>query len=89
MDIHRCLTNPSFLASGDPLEIWSHLRRQDPVHWTASSLSFDGFWSLTRYDDLRRVYSDPKSFSSERNGVLLPTTADYEEIRAITSDLTK
>jgi hypothetical protein len=55
MGIDCCLTNPSFFASGDPLEIWSHLRRQDPMHWTASSLSIGGFRSLTRCADLSTV----------------------------------
>lgn len=80
MDIDRCLTDPSFYATGEPHEIWTHLRREDPVHWTKSPLSFGGFWSLTRHADVTAAYCDPKSFSSERNGVAMPTTAEQEQI---------
>jgi cytochrome P450 len=72
------LTDPTFFASGDPDAIYRRLRRDDPVHWTKGRLSF-GFWSITRYQDIKAVYlADEKSFSMQRNGPVLPPGAEFE-----------
>jgi cytochrome P450 len=72
------LTDPAFFAAGDPDGIYRRLRREDPVHWTKGRLSF-GFWSITRYQDVRDVYAaDERSFSMQRNGPVLPPGAEFE-----------
>jgi cytochrome P450 len=72
------LTDPVFFAKGDPDSIYRRLRRDDPVHWTKGRLSF-GFWSITRYDDVKAVYQgDERIFSMQRNGPVLPPGAEFE-----------
>jgi cytochrome P450 len=71
------LTDPEFFARSDPHPVFKQLRAEDPVHWTMGRLS-RGFWSLTRYDDLLRVYRDARAFSSERYGTGLPSSHETE-----------
>lgn len=72
------LTDPVFFAEGDPDAIYQRLRREDPVHWTKGRLSF-GFWSVTRYDDVRAVYAgDETYFSMQANGPILPPGPEFE-----------
>lgn len=43
--------------------IFAKLRAEDPVHYVADSRS-GPFWAVTKYEDIVRVDTDPKSFSS-------------------------
>ncbi len=63
------LTNLDFFVSGDPHSVWKELRATDPVHWTERQ-NKKGFWSITKYEDAKRVYRDPATFSSH-DGVAL------------------
>jgi cytochrome P450 len=55
-------------SHGDPHPIWDVMRAEAPVHHQRLP---DGreFWSVTRYEDVRRVLSDHKEFTSERGTV--------------------
>ncbi|MEU6381072.1 cytochrome P450 [Streptomyces sp. NPDC046909] len=55
-------------SHGDPHPIWDVMRAKAPVHHQVLP---DGreFWSVTRYEDVRRVLSDHKEFTSERGTV--------------------
>ena len=58
-------------ADGPPHESFKRLRRECPVHWGELN-DYDneeGFWSITRADDVRAVSLDWETFSSERGGV--------------------
>ncbi len=47
----------------DPFPLYNALREHDGgVHWAAE---LNG-WLCTRYDDIRRIYSDNDTFSAER-----------------------
>lgn len=63
------LVDPELHATGDPYPLWRWMREHAPVHWHPPA-ELPGFWSLTRYDDIRAVYRDPGRFSSA-HGVLL------------------
>ncbi|MET8849703.1 cytochrome P450 [Amycolatopsis sp. NPDC004625] len=63
------LADPRTHAAGDAPAIWRWMREHAPVHWHEPG-HLPGFWSLTRYDDVRAAYRDPRTFSS-RHGVLL------------------
>lgn len=56
-------------SSGDPHAIWDVMRRKAPLHHQVLP---DGreFWSVTRYDDVSRVLSDHRAFTSERGTVV-------------------
>ncbi len=75
-DIDRSLTDPGFFVNNDPHPLWRELRREDPVHWTTGLLSH-GFWSVTRYDDIIAVFSEPSLFTSTRT-LVIPANREME-----------
>jgi cytochrome P450 len=42
------------------------LRQQDPVHWNPGGDRWNGFWSLTKYDDVMYVSRNPEMFISSK-----------------------
>ena len=73
---------------GPPHELFKQLRSQCPVHWTSQISHFpeeEGFWSVTKPDDLHAVSHDWETFSSERGGITALTNAvmPLELIRAM------
>lgn len=44
-----------------PHAIWKTLRDHDPVHYDADS----GYWVVTRYEDIKAVFDDYKTYSAE------------------------
>lgn len=63
------LLDPETHAAGDPHAAWTWMRAHAPVHWHEPG-EYPGFWSVTRYADVREVYRDARRFSSA-HGVLL------------------
>jgi cytochrome P450 len=57
--------------NGPPHEIFKELRGRCPVHWSEINEYPDeeGFWSVTKADDVREVSLDWETYSSERGGV--------------------
>lgn len=62
------LNDHAFFATGEHYALFDCMRRDDPVHWTASP-DGRGYWSLFRHADVKTVLNDPILFSSEREGV--------------------
>lgn len=61
MDSSRSsLLDPDFVA--DPFPRLAELREHDPVHWDEAL----GTWFITRYDDVRRFFSDPRLSTDRR-----------------------
>jgi cytochrome P450 len=66
------LANPKTFASGPPHEAFRLLRQEAPVAWNEEPGSHQqGFWSVTRYEDVARVNNDPETFSSQRGGIMM------------------
>jgi cytochrome P450 len=61
------LTDPSTFIEHDQYAMWRRFRAERPVYWHAGD---PGFWVLTRYADVKRVYRDDQNFTSERGNVL-------------------
>ena len=59
------LANPDLYVSGVPHEVFTWLRREDPVHWNPVT-NGRGFWSITKYDDIVAISKNPEVFSSAR-----------------------
>ena len=57
-------------AQGVPYDQFELLRREDPVHWHDHP-SYQGFWAVTRYDDVRAVSRDHVTFSAELGSTFL------------------
>jgi cytochrome P450 len=56
---------------GPPLELFRRLRSECPVHWSKGITEYpdeDGFWSVTRAEDVFEVSRDWQTFSSEVGG---------------------
>jgi cytochrome P450 len=58
------LTDLGAFEAGHADEMFATLRRDAPVHWHAVT-SEEGFWVLSRYDDVVSVWKDTRTFSSE------------------------
>ena len=61
------LTDPAICRNGFPHEVFTALRRSAPVHWQAFPEGFpgpkdDGFWVLSRHEDIQAASRDPELF---------------------------
>jgi cytochrome P450 len=52
--------------------IFDRLRAEAPVHWTPRGDVYDGFWSVSRYQDIMAVDTNHEVFSSA-DGIVLQT----------------
>jgi linalool 8-monooxygenase len=59
------LKDPDVYKNGTPHDVFTALRREDPVHWNPES-DGRGFWSITKYDDITAISKNPRMFSSAR-----------------------
>ncbi|MCC5873648.1 MAG: cytochrome P450 [Gammaproteobacteria bacterium] len=66
--------NPELFRQNAQWDMFTRLRQEDPVHFTAES-EFGPYWSITRYQDIMDVDTNHKVFSSE-GGI---TIADQDE----------
>jgi cytochrome P450 len=65
------LTDLDRFAGGFPHEVFVHLRQHAPVWWhepTEHTPDREGFWVLSRYDDIHAVAGDQLTFSSQSGG---------------------
>jgi cytochrome P450 len=63
------LTDTELFVTGDPHPVWKWLRQNQPVYWNGDD-SENGFWVLTRYEDITNIYRDPSTFSSKDGTVM-------------------
>jgi cytochrome P450 len=56
------------------------LRAEDPVHWNPEP-NGQGFWNVTRYEDIWTVDRDPETFTSERFVNLEDVDDDLRDVR--------
>ncbi len=63
---------------GPPHELFGRLRRECPVHWSATMPEFpgeDGYWSITTAEGVHEVSRDWETYSSELGGITAATNA--------------
>jgi cytochrome P450 len=75
--IDEALSDPGFFVEHDPHPLWRQLREEDPIHWTEGLVR--PFWSITRYDDIIAVVSEPALFSSAYL-ISLPSSLELEQL---------
>ena len=65
------VTDRPYWQKGPPHEIFKELRGRCPVHWSEINEypNEEGFWSITRADDVHEVSLDWETYSSERGGI--------------------
>jgi cytochrome P450 len=77
MPAHAPLTDPlvddEFYA-GDPFPHYARLRAEAPVAWNATN----GFWAVSRWDDVMAVSTDPGTFCSGRGILVMEIGATYD-----------
>ena len=78
------LTDASVWERAAPHEWLNRLRRDAPVHWHEEA-DGPGFWAITRHDDVRRISTDPDTFSSWVGGPLRldPPPEELEQLRMV------
>jgi len=66
------LDNPASWTRGQPFQLFKEMREQAPVMWSPSRRKgMSGFWSITRYADIKQVELSPEVFSSQRGSMHL------------------
>jgi cholest-4-en-3-one 26-monooxygenase len=65
------VTDREHWEDGPPYELFKDLRQGCPVHWSEINEypNEEGFWSVTKADDVREVSLDWETYSSELGGV--------------------
>lgn len=65
------LWNPNSWTQGHPYGLYARMRSEAPVMWSKMGRGGTGFWSVSRYEDIKAVELQPQVFSSERGGINL------------------
>ena len=67
------LTDIMQFTQGQPHAYFHQLRREAPVSWwdMPALAGMAGFWALTRYEDVKAVDLNAKTFSSQAGGILM------------------
>jgi cytochrome P450 len=71
------VTEREHWPDGPPHELFKEMRAKCPVHWTSKITEYpeeDGFWSITRADDVREISLDWETYSSA-HGITALTNA--------------
>lgn len=79
MEVDALLNDPAFFAGERHYALFDRMRREDPVHWTASP-DGRGYWSVFRHADVKEVLGEPVLYSSEREGVFPVLDEDMAKI---------
>ena len=85
------LTDPDLYTQRVPHEEFAVLRRAEPVRWNPqpSDMGFrdDGFWAVTRHQDVVAISRDSDTFSSYENGAIVRfpsgNTRDQVELQRV------
>ncbi|MGV9414073.1 cytochrome P450 [Nocardia sp. NPDC003693] len=67
-------TDPDLLATRLPVEEFAELRRTSPVAWVpqaGSGFKDDGYWAVTKLEDIREISKNPEVYSSEENTAVI------------------
>jgi cytochrome P450 len=86
------LADPAVWDDGPPYELFARMQREPGIHFSEQRVAPDegGFWSIVRYDDIRTVTRDHKTFSSERRGIFnvddIGVPLDIQRLQMISMD---
>jgi cholest-4-en-3-one 26-monooxygenase len=74
------LADPDTFARGFPHDVFRRLRREAPVHWHPQphERSRQGFFVVSKYEDVKYVGRTPQIFSSEPGITIVDSEADFE-----------
>lgn len=69
------LVNPAATADGGVHDVYTRLRRDDPVHWCQPT-GFRPFWAITRHADITMVSKANARFTNSQRTYLAPAEAE-------------
>ena len=61
--------DPAAWASGHPFALYDKMRENAPVMWSPAEKGISGFWSVTKYNDIKQVELAHSVFSSQRGSI--------------------
>ncbi len=61
--------NPAAWTNGHPFDLYKKMRETSPVMWSTADKGISGFWSVTRYSDIKEVELAHRVFSSQRGSI--------------------
>lgn len=61
--------DPAAWTNGHPYDMYRKMREEAPVMWSNTRKEMSGFWSVTRYDDIKQVELAHPIFSSQRGSI--------------------
>jgi cytochrome P450 len=61
VSISPLISPDAYVANGYPHEIWTRLRREDPVHWVEDNPEMP-FWAITKHADISAIGKQPDKF---------------------------
>ena len=64
------ILDPGLFADGPPHELFAQMRSEAPVRWNPTR-DGDGFWAVTRHEDVTAVSRDNATFSSYEKGIFM------------------
>jgi cytochrome P450 len=70
-------------TQGHPYDFYKRMREEAPVMWSPGLNKTSGFWSISRYDDVKYVEQNPQIFSSQRgsmNMAVMPATGKADRL---------
>ncbi len=77
---HFDLANPMNFAAEQPFDQFKAMREAAPVMWhSMDDKDLEGFWSLTRYDDIKAVSLDTQNWSSQMGGIMMAYANDQRQ----------
>jgi cytochrome P450 len=75
------LTDLSVFVRDEAWGMFDTLRAEAPVHWNPEPGGNQGFWSITRFEDIERIDKDPETFTSTRFTNLEEPPEEYQDLR--------
>ena len=73
-ETQRLVDADSYAAHGYPHEIWTQLRREQPVAWI-EPMEFEPYWAVTKHRDIRAISMQHERFSSRGRNILISRAA--------------
>jgi|AOAMet_66_BLW_10_1038536.scaffolds.fasta_scaffold05058_1 cytochrome P450 len=61
--------DPAAWTSGHPFALYDKMRENAPVMWSPAEKGISGFWSVTKYNDIKQVELAHSVFSSQRGSI--------------------
>jgi len=61
--------DPAAWTRGHPFSAYQKMRESAPVMWTKTDKKSSGFWSVTKYQDIKEAELAHKVFSSQRGSI--------------------